>query len=76
MNIVIKLMAMLAELFIDDNTFVRIKACVERWNEQEISGAEKHTGVYKELRLLGIELSTSVMNLLIELAVQTLKLNK
>ena len=79
MNAVIDLMALLAKLFIDENTFVRIKACVERWDDKvdpdgvPFSGDEKLDGVKGELKVIGIHAAQWLVNLLIELAVATLR---
>ena len=79
MDLVIKMMATLADWFIDENTFIRIKAAVERWDDKmdpdgvPFSGDEKLAGVKDEIQLIGIKAAQWTVNLLIELAVATLR---
>jgi hypothetical protein len=71
---ILSIIAWLADLLVGSGTFDRVKAAVARWQEKQISGVEKREGVLDELQIIGIEASASVMNLMIELAVQLLKL--
>lgn len=59
----------LAELILGSDVFNRVLATVQRWQEKELSGAEKQAGVKKELTVIGINLAGSLTNLAIELAV-------
>ena len=78
----ISLMAALAGLFLDGNTFDRIKAVVDRWDDKvdpdgiPSNGDEKRDGVKEELELIGIKLAQWLANLLIELAVATLRIEQ
>lgn len=78
----ISLMAALAGLFLDGNTFDRIKAVVDRWDDKvdpdgiPYNGDEKRDGVKEELELIGIKLAQWLANLLIELAVATLRIEQ
>lgn len=82
MNMLISTMAAIATYFIDANTFVRIKAAVERWDDKvdpdgvPYNGDEKRENVQDEIRLIGIKSAQWIVNLLIELAVATIREQK
>lgn len=63
----------LASLIIGTDIFYRIEAAVNRWAEKEIDSASKKEGVLAELEVIGLNLSKSLANLGIELAVQLVK---
>lgn len=71
--IIAQTIKLLASLLLDSDTFERVIATVERWADKEISGAEKRTGVLNELEIIGLKMSKSLANLLVELAVQYIK---
>ncbi len=71
---ILSIIVWLAELFVGAGMFDRVKGAVERWKDKQVSGVEKREGVLDELHILGIEASASVLNLLIELAVQMVKI--
>lgn len=54
-------------------TFSRIQSVVERLADSSLSGEEKRQLAYRTLMDIGIELSTWLINLGIELAVSALK---
>lgn len=78
----IRIMASLAGLLLTDYTFDRIKAAVDRWDDKvdpdgiPYSGDEKRNGVKEELELIGIKAAQWLCNLLIELAVSTLRIEQ
>ena len=59
----------LAELILGSDVFTRVLGVVQRWDEKQISGLEKKTGVLKEFEVLGLKLVGNFANLAIELAV-------
>ena len=59
----------LAKLVLGSDVFARVLASVQRWEEKEVAGLEKKTGVLKELEILGLNLAGRMANLAIELAV-------
>lgn len=59
----------LAELILGSSVFNQILASVEAWDAKQIAGAEKKTGVAKDIEILGLNLTNSMSNLAIELAV-------
>lgn len=67
------LMKQLADLVLGGDLFTRIQATVERWEEKEVSGLEKKAGVLAELEIIGIELSASMANWAIEMALQLVR---
>jgi len=74
MNIVVQqAISLLASLILGSDTFTRILGVVNRWADKEISAAEKRDGVLDEFEIIGLELSKSVANLGLELAVTYLK---
>ena len=74
MNSVIAfLISQLAGAILGGDVFTRILGTVERWAEEEISGAEKRHGVLAELEVIGLKLTESAARFGIELAVQYLK---
>ena len=74
MNSVIAfLISQLAGAILGGDVFTRILGTVERWAEEEISGAEKRHGVLAELEVIGLKLTESAARFGVELAVQYLK---
>jgi hypothetical protein len=67
------LISQLAGAILGGDVFTRILGTVERWAEEEISGAEKRHGVLAELEVIGLKLTESAARFGIELAVQYLK---
>jgi len=67
------LIEQLAGFILGSDIFERIVATVLRWADKEISGAEKRKGVLDELEIIGLELTESLANFGVELAVQYLK---
>lgn len=72
-SIVQTAITLIANILFGIGAFPRILAAVERWADKEISGAEKKEGVLDELQVIGLELSKSLANLAVELAVTYLK---
>ena len=74
MNSVIAfLISQLAGAILGGDVFTRILGTVERWAEEEISGAEKRHGVLDELEVIGLKLTESAARFGVELAVQYLQ---
>jgi len=74
MNSVIAfLISQLAGAILGGDVFTRILGTVERWAEEEISGAEKRHGVLAELEVIGLKLTESAARFGVELAVQYLQ---
>jgi hypothetical protein len=74
MNSVIAfLISQLAGAILGGDVFTRILGTVERWAEEEISGAEKRHGVLAEIEVIGLKLTESAARFGVELAVQYLK---
>jgi len=71
--IILQAIQLLAGLVLGSGTLDRIAAVVERWADQELTGAEKRAGVLAELEVIGLKLTESLTNLGIELAVTYLK---
>lgn len=71
--IIMRAIEFLAGILLSANVFGRIKGVVERWADKEVSNAEKKAGVKSELVVIGVQLSESLTNLAIELAVSFLK---
>ena len=59
----------LAQMILGSNVFTSVVGAVQRWEEKQISGLEKKTGVLKEFEVLGLNLVGRMANLAIELAV-------
>ena len=71
--LIIELIVTLVEALVKSGVFERVEASVARWEQQEITSLEKKNGVLAELELVGLDLSDSMANLLIELAVTKAK---
>lgn len=67
--IILQAINMLASLILGSDVFTRVLGVVQRWADKEISSAEKREGVLNEIEIIGLELSKSLANLAIELAV-------
>ncbi len=74
------LITQLASLLIGSDTFSRIEAAVDRWNnktvedlQHQLNGKDKKEAVLAELLILGINLEGWLANLVIELAVAKTK---
>jgi len=67
--IILQAINMLASLVLGSDVFTRVLGVVQRWADKEISSAEKRAGVLNEIEIIGLELSKSLANLAIELAV-------
>jgi len=67
--IILQAINMLASLILGSDVFTRVLGVVQRWADKEISSAEKRAGVLNEIEIIGLELSKSLANLAIELAV-------
>jgi len=67
------LISQLAGAILGGDVFTRILGTVERWAEEEISGAEKRHGVLAELEVIGLKLTESAARFGVELAVQYLQ---
>lgn len=63
----------LVSLLTDPSTFNKIRGLVEQANNENLSGPEKKEAVIESAKKIGIELSSWLFNLLIELAVTFLK---
>jgi hypothetical protein len=74
MNIVVQqAINLLASLLLGSDTFTRILGVVNRWADKKISGAEKRAGVLDEFEIIGLNITKSLANLGLELAVAYLK---
>lgn len=62
-----------ARFLLGGMTFTRIQGVVERLADSSLSGEDKRQMAYKTIADIGIELSTWLINLGIELAVSALK---
>lgn len=71
--IIVETIRFLANIALGTGNFERITASVERWADEEISGAEKRHGVLAELSVIGIQMSERLARLGIELALEVLK---
>lgn len=77
--VILSIISALAGVLFEGNTFERIKATVDRWDDKvdpdgkPYSGDEKRAGVQDELKLLGIYTAQWLANLGIELAVTLLR---
>ena len=71
--IVIQAIKILASVILGSGTFERVLGVVKRWSDEKISGAQKRSGVLDELQVIGLNLSNSLANLAVELAVTFLK---
>ena len=67
--VIVELIVALVKALVDSGVFERVEASVARWDEKQISGLDKKSGVLAELALIGLNLSESMANLLVELAV-------
>lgn len=76
---ILQIISALASVMLTGNTFERIRACVQRWDDKldpdgvPYSGDEKRAGVKDELVLIGVYVSQWLANLAIELAVAALR---
>lgn len=67
------IIAMIANYLIGNKVFEQIKQLVTDQEKRLISGIEKKHSVAMEAKKLGIQISASLLNLAIELAVQYVK---
>jgi hypothetical protein len=63
----------LASIIIGTDAFNHVKGAVDRWGQKQVDNASKTAGVKQELVVLGVNLTESLTNLAIELAVTYLK---
>lgn len=74
MNVVIaQAIQLLANLILGSDTFTRVIATVQRWDAKEVANSEKRGGVIGEFEIIGLNLTESLANLAVELAVSYLK---
>lgn len=78
---IISLISVLANLLLPADTWTRLRAVVERWDDKlvgghKLSGIEKKQGVLDELELLGIHAAQWIANALIDLAVMKLRIEQ
>jgi len=77
----INVMACLAGVLLEGNTFDRIRAAVERWDDavdaagEPIAGRDKMAAVSHEIETWGIHFAQWFANLIIELAVSILRIS-
>ena len=71
--IIVQAIKLLADLILGSGVLDRVVPWVKKWSEKEVSNLEKREGVIKDLEIIGLNLSVSLTNLAIELAVQLLK---
>jgi hypothetical protein len=53
--------------------YERIKALVDQWDSAEMTGDEKRAAVVLEARTVGLAVGTALLNLAIEVAVNSLR---
>lgn len=71
--IIVQMISLLAGLILKDGYFERVIGVVKRWQEKELSGAQKREGVIAEFEIIGLELTGFLANIATELAVGYLK---
>ena len=71
--IIVQAISLLANLILKNGYFDRVIGVVRRWQEKELSGAQKREGVLKEFEIIGLELTGFLANIATELAVGYIK---
>ena len=67
------LIKQLANILLGDVVLQRIADRVEHWADFEISGAEKRNNVLADIEVIGLNLTESLANLGLELALQYIR---
>ena len=81
-TIVLNLISALVNVLLPGNTWDRMRACVDRWDDKfgadgnKLPGTEKKAGVLDELELLGIRGAQWIVGALIDLAVMKLRIDQ
>lgn len=76
-TLIINLLSAIASALLPGDTFTRLKAAVDRWDDKiDLDGPDKAKGVAHELESWGIHMAQWAANLLIELAVSKLRLEQ
>lgn len=80
-TVVLNLISALVNVLLPGNTWDRMRACVERWDDrfedgQKLPGTVKKQGVLDELELLGIRGAQWIVGALIDLAVMKLRIDQ
>ena len=71
--IIVQMISLLANMILKQGYFERVIGVVKRWQEKELSGAQKREGVLKEFEIIGLELTGFLANIATELAVGYIK---
>ncbi len=81
-SVILNLISTLVHVLLPSNTWDRLRACVDRWDDKfdaagkKLPGEAKKKGVLDELELLGIHGAQWLVGALIDLAVMRLRIDQ
>lgn len=81
-TVVLNLISALVNVLLPGNTWDRMRACVDRWDDKfdatgkKLPGTAKKQGVLDELKLIGIRGAQWIVGALIDLAVMKLRIDQ
>ena len=81
-TVVLNLISALVNVLLPGNTWDRMRACVDRWDDKfdatgkKLPGTAKKQGVLDELELIGIRGAQWIVGALIDLAVMKLRIDQ
>lgn len=73
MNLKSTIISSFASFLLGSDTFDRVKGVVLRQENKDLTGEEKRTAAFNEIKMIGMGIATWALNLAIELAVSWLR---